>query len=218
HGRARGNGLAHYRTVAGGDSSRFDDTSAADAGGAKEVDHESGVRRPVAVATRLMTSLTVEQAVLRPGVVARSPGFADEWVADAQAALRTGDSVTLLGAAQALVDGGPVVFERPAPDPDLVRRLWLLLPASTRAELWPAEFAPANALGFDLLVTPKAGDDCAGYLSEQQAGDYPEGRYELNLQIAAEAGDQAALDALFARRSGPHTIPLARVLSPVGLV
>src|SRR5437763_8057930 len=256
-----------------------------------------------------MSTLTVEQAVLRPGVVARSPGFADEWVADAerlagdygpppaagavfarplgpqhaavvraadrygaacfhvlilplplyrtlndpftvadrfpppwdargelpalewaggplpprrvgdvQDALRTGDSVTLLGAAQALVDGGPVVFERPAPDPDLVRRLWLLLPASTRAELWPAEFAPANALRFDLLVTPKAGEDCAGYLSEQQAGDYPEGRYELNLQIAAEAGDQAALDALFARRSGRQTIRLALVLIAVALV
>lgn len=255
-----------------------------------------------------MTALTIEQAVLRPDGVARSPDFADEWVADAerraaayglpaadgavfaqpfgpkhaavvravnrygtaifhflilplslyralndpfavadrfpppwdtrgelpalewadgplsarrveevQDALRSGDSVTLLGAAQALVDGGPVVFERPAPDPDLVRRLWLLLPDSTRAELWPAEFAPTNALGFDLLVTPKAGADCAGYLSEQQAGDYPEGRYELNLQIAAEAGDQAALDALLARRSGRQTIRLALVLVAVAL-
>src|SRR2546421_90015 len=143
-----------------------------------------------------MTALTIEQAVLRPGAVARSPGFADAWVADAERLAAGYGPPPPAGAvfAQPLGSEHAAVVravERPAPDPDLVRRLWLLLPASSRGELWPAEFAPANALGFDLLVTPKAGEDCAGYLSEQQAGDYPEGRYELNLQIAAEAGDQA---------------------------
>ena len=115
-------------------------------------------------------------------------------------------SPLLLGSAQALVDGGRLVFERPAPDPDLLRGLWTLLPASTRSQLWPATFAFGNALRFDALVVPRArGEEYAGYLTEEQAADYPEGRYELSLQIAAEAGDQPELDALFARRSPGQT-------------
>jgi hypothetical protein len=109
---------------------------------------------------------------------------------------------TLLGGVQALLDGGKVVFERSEPDPDLVRALWALLPTKTRASLWPASFAFGNRLGFDALVVPKVqGVEFADYLREEQAGDYPEGRYEHALQVAAESGDQAELDRLFARRS-----------------
>ena len=63
------------------------------------------------------------------------------------------------------------------------------------------------------LVVPHA-DPAAfpDYLTEPQAGDYPEGRYELGLQTAADAGDQAALDTLFARRSGRQTLQLAVIL------
>ncbi|HXG11313.1 MAG TPA: hypothetical protein VNK04_16280 [Gemmataceae bacterium] len=134
-------------------------------------------------------------------------------VEQVQAVLRRPDSAALLGGAQALVDGGRLVFERPAPDTDLLRSLWMLLPTSTRAELWPASFAFGNDLGFDVLVVPRAaGEGFAGYLSEEQAADYPEGRYELNLQIAAEAGDQHQLDLLFARRSAAETWRLGLVL------
>ncbi len=113
---------------------------------------------------------------------------------------------TLLGAAQALVDGGRVVFERSAPDADLLRALWVLLPTASREGLWPASFAFGNALGFDAAVAPRARDaDYAGYVFESQAGDYPEGQYELSLQVAAESGSQADLDALFARR-GRHDV------------
>ena len=109
---------------------------------------------------------------------------------------------TLLGAVQTLVDGGHVVFERSEPDTDLLRSLWTLLPINVRAETWPASFAFGNALQFDVLVTPKAqGVDFSGYVREEQAADYPEGRYELGLQLASEDGDQGALDGLLSRRS-----------------
>jgi hypothetical protein len=128
-------------------------------------------------------------------------------------------SATLLGGVQALVDGGRLVFERPAPAPDLVRNLWALLPASTRGHLWPATFAFGNELGFHVLVAPRVRtEEVAGYLTEDQAGDYPEGRYELNLQLAAEVGDQHELDALFARRSSAETMRLGFLLLAVAIV
>ena len=128
-------------------------------------------------------------------------------------------SATLLGGVQALVDGGRLVFERPAPAPDLVRNLWALLPASTRGHLWPASFAFGNDLGFHVLVVPRIrGEDVAGYLTEDQAGDYPEGRYELNLQLAAEDGNQRELEALFARRSSAETLRLGLILLAVAVV
>jgi len=142
----------------------------------------------------------------------------DEWatprtVDKVRRVLQEDDGPTLLGAAQALVDGGRIVFERPFPAPDLLRRLWTLLPDSTRAELWPASYAFSNSLGFHAIVVPHA-DPAAysGYLTEPMAGDYPEGRYELAVQTAAEASDQSALDRLFARRSGRQTLQLALVL------
>jgi len=124
-------------------------------------------------------------------------------VAQVQEILKRGNrSPLLLGGVQALVDGGRLVFERTSPDTGLVRDLWTLLPTGARCHLWPASYAFGNELGFDVLVVPRAsGDEYASYLSEVQAGDYPEGHYELGLQIAAEAADQRALDSLFSRRS-----------------
>jgi hypothetical protein len=108
----------------------------------------------------------------------------------------------LLGGVQLLIDGGKLVFERPGPDTRLLHGLWTLLPTSTRSRLWPASFAFSNELHFDTLVVRRARrDDFPGYTTEEQAADYPEGRYELRLQTAAEAGDQAELDALLSRRS-----------------
>jgi hypothetical protein len=126
---------------------------------------------------------------------------------------RPQEGPNLLGGAQVLVDGGRLVFERPAPATELLRGLWTLLPTSTRSELWPASFAFSNALGFDALVTvDAAGEEYAGYVWGEEAGDYPEGRYELHLQIAAEARDQAELDALFARRSRKETWRLGLII------
>ena len=134
-------------------------------------------------------------------------------VADVQQTLDVPYSATLLGGVQALLDGGRVVFERMAPDERIVRALWALLPISNRCELWPATFAFGNALGFDVVVVPRAdGPDYANYVTEVRAGDYPEGRYELALQAAAESDDQKELDKLFSRRSRGQTMRLGLIL------
>jgi hypothetical protein len=134
-------------------------------------------------------------------------------VAEIRKVLDVPHSATLLGGAQALLDGGRVVFERSAPDETMLQGLWALLPTSTRKELWPASFAFGNTLGFDALVVPRLEPEMfSGYVLEEHAGDYPEGRYELALQTAAESGDQETLDALFSRRSGKETIKLGLIL------
>jgi hypothetical protein len=116
------------------------------------------------------------------------------------------ESPALLGGVQVLVDGGKVYFRRQRPDTELMRDLWTLLPTSTRRELWPASFAFSNRLGFDAVILPFRDDEhLAYYNDEDQAADYPEGRYERGLQVAAEAGDQSELDALFGRRSANET-------------
>jgi hypothetical protein len=120
------------------------------------------------------------------------------------------ESPALLGGVQVLVDGGKLVFERPEPDHGLISGLWTLLPTTTRTGLWPATYAFGNALQFDAVVVPRAERErFTGYTTEEQAADYPQGRYELQLQTAAEANDQPELDALFARRSWNDTWKLA---------
>lgn len=132
--------------------------------------------------------------------------LADDVEPDENMTVENSESPALLGGVQVLVDGGRVVFERPTADSGLIPALWTLLPYSTRNQLWPASFAFGNALGFDALVVPRAfGGEYNGYTSEDQAAEYPEGRYELNLQIAAETGDQRQLDILFQRRSWLET-------------
>jgi hypothetical protein len=119
------------------------------------------------------------------------------------AVLKRSDGPTLLGGVQAEIDGCRIVWIRQQPDAELLRSLWMLLPWSERCRLWPATFTFSNRLGFHALVTPQieAEEYDGRYLSEQQADNYPEGRYELWVQSAAEAGDQAFLNQLFARRS-----------------
>lgn len=122
-------------------------------------------------------------------------------VADIQEILKRSHGPALLGSVQILVDGGRVVFQRPAPDADLMRGLWKLLPYSSRGFLWPASFAFGNELRFHALVVPEVPTGLEGYISESQAEGYPEGSYELHLQTAAEEANQAELDAVFTHRS-----------------
>jgi hypothetical protein len=130
--------------------------------------------------------------------------------AEVERTIENSESPALLGGAQVLVDGGKLVFVRPGPDQALVQGLWTLLPYSLRAKIWPASFAFRNDLGFDVVVVPRAGEGSwEGYTTEDQAADYPAGSYELALQTAAEAGDQADLEAVFHRRSSSETMRLA---------
>ena len=126
-----------------------------------------------------------------------------------QAILKGGDGPFLLGASQTLVDSGRIRLHRPEPVPDLFRDLWSLLPDSTRRQTWVTTFAYAPTLEFGLMATADPSDGAVGYLTEDQARDYPESRYERELQVAVELPDQAALDRLLHRRSSAETLRMA---------
>lgn len=134
-------------------------------------------------------------------------------VGQVQVVLKGGDMALLLGGTQALVDGSRLLVEADEPADDFLRGLWTLLPGRTRCELWPATFAFSDDLGFHVAAVPAKPDPWpAGTLTADQCRDYPEGRYELAVQTAAEAGDQAELDRLFARRSSRDTLKLAATM------
>lgn len=123
-------------------------------------------------------------------------------VADVQTVLKRENGPELLGGCQALLDGSQLLFVRSEEDRQVIQDLWQLLPYGNRLELMPATFAWNKKLRFDIVVaSPEKAASFQGYLTEEQAGGYPEGKYELSLQTAAEAEDQASLDVLWARRS-----------------
>jgi hypothetical protein len=154
------------------------------------------------------------------------------------AILRHGDGPLLLGCTQAVVDGQRVRLERDEPAEALIRSLWQLLPDRSRAERWPATFAFSDELGFHLAAVPRSQGLLAGRessipiptvstlvtgptvpatsaastrpppLTEEAVRDYPPSSYELNLQIAVESGDRAALRRLLARRTTDETLRL----------
>ena len=131
-------------------------------------------------------------------------------VAQLDAVFKHGDGPLLLGACQTLVDSGRIAIQRDRPEPGLCRDVWNLLPESTRRQTWPATFAYSTALEFGLVVLPAVPEGgLPGYLTEDQARDYPENRYERELQTAVEANDQRTVDRLFARRTSAETLRLA---------
>jgi hypothetical protein len=136
------------------------------------------------------------------------------------AVLRDGDGPLLLGGAQAVVDGNRVLLKRDAPDEALARGLWQLLPDRTRVDRWPASFAFSDELGFHLAVLPALPAAARGPkpLTEEAVKDYPPSSYELNLQIAVESRDGAALRKLLARRTADDTIRLGLYIIAFALV
>ncbi|MCI0703433.1 MAG: hypothetical protein L0241_20330 [Planctomycetia bacterium] len=126
------------------------------------------------------------------------------------AILKRGDGPLLLGSTQALVDGNRVLLKRSEPAEQFIRELWQLLPDRTRCDLWPATFAFSDELGFHAAVGPTLPTPRYGLqvLTEDAIRDYPQSSYELNLQIAVESGNRAALRKLLARRTADDTIRL----------
>jgi len=58
-------------------------------------------------------------------------------------------------------------------------------------------------------VLPTVPASHPGFLTEDQARDYPESRYERELQTAVEHNDERGLQALLSRRSSSDTLKLA---------
>lgn len=140
-------------------------------------------------------------------------------VEDIQTILKGPDGPSLLGAAQALLDGAPLVLERSKPETELLHHLWQLLPVSSRTELGFATFICAPGLPLNVVVTPLIEENAyAEHWREAQIGDYPEGRYELQLQVAVESADQDGMNRLFMRRSPKETIRLGIVILILALL
>jgi len=147
----------------------------------------------------------VKASALREGEDPEAPDF--------ERTPENSESPALLGGVQVLVDGGKLVFARPHGDLPLVEGLWTLLPVTTRCKVWPTSFAFSTELDFDVLVLPRVNEEgVAGYTTEEQAASYPEGSYELALQLAAESGNQRDLDVVFQRRNSSETLRLAMFL------
>lgn len=142
------------------------------------------------------------QTGILPSLEWQGPPPVRRTVAAVQSVLKRDNGPELLGGSQVLLDGGKLCFIRPAGDEPMVRDLWALLPHSNRCELMPATMAWNRDLNFDIAVVPADRANLfKDYMDEEHAGQYPEGGYELSLQIAAEADDQERLDELLSRRS-----------------
>jgi hypothetical protein len=126
--------------------------------------------------------------------------------------LQRDESPFLLGGVQALLDGSRVFIPRARPEPDLVRGLWTLLPTSSRADLWPCTFTFRPRPEFHIQVAPPGEEIPPGSLTESQAMDYPEGRYESALQVAVETNDEPEVARLLARRSRKQMLGIAWLL------
>lgn len=143
-----------------------------------------------------------DQTGTLPGLEWQGPPPDRRTVAAVQRVLKRDNGPELLGGSQVLLDGGKLCFIRPTGDEAMVRDLWALLPHSNRCELMPATMAWNRDLNFDIAVVPADRAELfKDYMDEEHAGQYPEGGYELSLQIAAEADDQERLNELLSRRS-----------------
>ena len=130
-----------------------------------------------------------------------------------QELMKTGDGPFLLGGAQALLDGTRICLKHGDSTESALRTIWQLLPARTQCTLWPATLCFNDELGFDIWAMPEPPEKLpAGCITEEQAKDYKEGRYELALQSAIESGDQRELDRLFARRTSSEMLRLALLM------
>ena len=163
---------------------------------------------PFAISDRYPVNWFVSGSL--PELVWPQEPLPERTVEQLDAVLRDGEGPLLLGGVQAVVDGNRVLVRRDAPDEKLLRGVWQLLPDGTRADRWPASFAFSDELGFHFAALPALPSvkHEPRPLTEEAAKDYPPSSYELNLQIAIESRDRAALRRLLARRTPDETIRL----------
>ena len=130
-----------------------------------------------------------------------------------QELMKAGDGPFLLGSTQALLDGTRICMKASGSTEAALRTIWQLLPSRTRCEIWPATRTFTDELGFHIWAMPDPPAKLpAGCLTEEQAKDYREGRYELALQSAIESGDQDEVDRLFARRTSSEILRLGLLM------
>lgn len=129
-------------------------------------------------------------------------------VDEIQSILKSGDSPLLLGSSQALIDGCKIIVNQSEVNHDFIHNLWNLLPNQSRKELSFSTIVFSVENRFDISVMPEEIRPSQGFLTAEQVRDYPEGRYELALQLAAESGDQRELDRLFARKTSSQMLKL----------
>ena len=166
---------------------------------------------PFAIADRFPPAFNARGTL--PSLVWPEEPLPRRTVAELDAVFKGGDGPFLLGACQTLVDSGRIIVKRDGPDPKVCRDLWALLPDSTRRQTMVATLAHSIDLGFGLSVMPAVPDTgVTGYLTDDRARDYPESRYERDLQTAVEHGDQRTVDRLLARRSSAETLRHALLL------
>lgn len=124
--------------------------------------------------------------------------------------LKSGDTPTLLGAAQLLVDGGKLHCPADAPvSVHQIASLWDLLPTRQRALLgWTNYLNSAR----HRLAIGAGSKPAEGSWNWDQAGDYPEGDYERSLHQAASQGDQDTVRRLLNRGSRADVMILGLLL------
>ncbi len=138
-------------------------------------------------------------------------------IAQLEPILREGNGALLLGATQTLVDGGRLVLQRELPDAKTLRDMWMFLPDGVRREHWLATWVPQANLPFTLAVQPLGSEIPPEARSEEQAMDYPESRFEFELQHAIETNNQEELERLL-NRSGLDAVFRRTFLLLLGLM
>jgi len=127
--------------------------------------------------------------------------------------LKTHGSPLMLGATQVLIDGGKFVLPATEPQNAMFRAIWTMQPYASRIEFSFATFAFGPNLGVNAVAMPDPPAILpAGALNSEQVQDYPEGRYELAMQLAIEGQHQEEFDWLLRRKSSKQVLWTALLL------
>lgn len=175
---------------------------------------------------------TIEKADLRASTVGCQVNLpaVPRLVSEIADLLKNNDSPLILGATQYLLDGGKILLPMEEATENIIQQVWMILPDRSRSEFTFATLIPKKeslhnlALDCSLLATRSdanhgniselEGDKISNPLSKQnkhfdvslikaeQLRTYPNGRFEQELLLAAENGDQVTVNKLMQRKTG----------------